>query len=243
MSSVKHKMQSKSLLSFSLLALGLSVGTGCVELGLRAADYHLQIDPAEFQTTVDNPYFPLVPGTTMTFIEKSGGETKENKFAVTHDTKMIMGVKCVVVHDTLTQDGVLKEDTLDWFAQDKDGSVWYFGEATKEFKAGGRESTEGSWEAGIKGALPGIVMPAKPQPGKPYRQEYSRGEAEDMGQVVALDESVTVPAGSYKGCVRTKEWSMVESGSEKKWYAKGIGFIKSESTAGEVSELVSVSRE
>jgi hypothetical protein len=231
------------ILKVSLLGLALAAVEGCVALGLRAADYHPQIDPADFHATVDNPYFPLVPGTTMTYIEKAGGETSENKFAVTHDTKTIMGVKCVVVHDTVTQGGILKEDTFDWFTQDKRGTVWYFGEATKEFKAGGQVSTEGSWEAGVNGAFPGIVMAARPKLGEPYRQEYSRGEAEDMGQVVALDDAVTVPFGSSKGCVRTKEWSMLDSGSEKKWYAKGVGFIKSESTAGDVSELASVARE
>jgi len=235
---LRRKVQLAGILALSLLA-----GAGCVSLGLRAADYHPQIVPADFQATVDNPYFPLVPGTTFTYINKEKGERSENKFVVTRDTKMIMGVKCVVVHDTMMQDGVLKEDTFDWFAQDKQGTVWYFGEATREFKAGGGQSTEGSWEAGVNGALPGIVMPGQPKPGDPYRQEYSKDEAEDMGQIVTLDDSVTVPFGSFKECLRTKEWSMLESGTEKKWYAKGVGFIRSESTGGEVSELVSVTHE
>ena len=153
-----------------------------------------------------------------------------------------MGVKCVVVHDTVTLDGKMVEDTLDWYAQDKQGAVWYFGEATKEFKSGGRTSTEGSWEGGVKGAQPGIVMPAAPKPGDPYRQEFLSGEAEDMGQVVTTNETVTVPAGTYKNCVKTKDWSMLESGSEFKWYAKGIGFVRSESTVGEVVTLTSVTQ-
>jgi len=203
-------------------------------------DYHPGIVPANFTHVVTNPYFPLVPGTTHTFVEKEGRETRENKVIVTSDTKKIMGVKCVVVHDTVTQNGKLVEDTLDWYAQDKQGAVWYFGEASKEFKSGGRISTEGSWEGGVNGAQPGIQMPAVPKPGAPYRQEYSAGSAEDMGQVVAVGETVTVPAGTYKDCVKTRDWSMLESGSEHKWYAKGIGFVRSETTVGEVVVLTSV---
>jgi len=153
-----------------------------------------------------------------------------------------MGVTCVVVHDQLTQQGVLKEETLDWYAQDKQGNVWYFGEATKEFRAHGKVSTEGSWEAGVEGSQPGIIMKGQPVAGEPYRQEYDKGEAEDMGQVVAVDDSVTVPFGSFTGCVRTREWSMLEPGTEKKWYAKGIGVVRTESTTKEVSTLVSVTR-
>jgi hypothetical protein len=227
----------------SLLALVLAATAGCTAMGVRDTAYNPQIDPANFQTTVDNPYNPLVPGTTLKYIEKAQGETSDNIIIVTHDTKMIMGVKCVVVHDTVLKGGRLAEDTYDWFAQDKQGSVWYFGEATREISPGGRVSTEGSWEAGVNGAQPGIIMPGQPKPGEPYRQEYSHGHAEDMGQVVAVDDTVTVPAGTYTGCVRTKEWSMLEAGSEKKWYAKGVGCVRTESTAGETAELISVAHE
>ena len=221
--------------------LALCTAAGCVALGLRTDPYHPHVDPADFGTRVDNPYFPLVPGTTVKFIEKSPEGTMENEIEVTHDTKMIMGVQCVVVHDVVSQNGVLKEDTYDWYAQDKAGTVWYFGEATKEFKPGGRVSTEGSWEAGVNGQ-PGIIMPANPQVGEPYRQEYSPGNAEDMGQVVGVNDSVTVPYGTFTGCVKTEDWSMLEAGSENKWYAKGLGVVRAESTAGEVAVLVSVTR-
>ena len=203
--------------------------------------YHPTIDPANFTHVVNNPYFPLVPGTVFTILEKEGREVRENKVEVTHDTKTIMGVKCVVVHDTVTMGGKPVEDTLDWYAQDKSGAVWYFGEATKEFKPGGRVSTEGSWEAGVNGQ-PGIIMPAHPKVGEPYRQEYSPNNAEDMGQVVSVDEKVTVPAGTYSGCVKTKDWSLLESGHEHKWFAKGVGFVRSESSGGEVATLISVSQ-
>ena len=204
--------------------------------------YKPVIDPANFQAKVDNPYFPLVPGTTLKYEEKAGGETDENEVTVTSDTKVIMGVKCVVVHDIVREKGAVKEDTYDWYAQDKQGSVWYFGEQTKEFKAGGRVSHEGSWEGGVKGAQPGIIMPGDPKPGKPYRQEYSPNTAEDMGQVVATNESVTVPAGTFNGCVKTKDWSLLESGNEYKWYAKGVGVVQAKTTKGEVEGLLSIKR-
>ncbi len=198
------------------------------------------IIPADFTHVVDNPYFPLVPGTTFTFVEKVGRETRENKTTVTHDTKTILGVKCVVVRDTVTLNGVVLEDTFDWYAQDKQGTVWYFGEASKEFKLGGRISTAGSWEAGIKGAQPGIVMPAHPQVGQRYRQEYAANEAEDIGRITALNETVTVATNTFNDCVRTREWSMLESGNSTKWYAKGVGLVRAECTSGEISTLISV---
>jgi uncharacterized protein DUF3108 len=204
--------------------------------------YKPVIDPANFQSKVDNPYFPLVPGTILKYQEKGGGETSDKDITVTSETKEILGVKCVVVHDVVTQKGAVREDTYDWYAQDKQGTVWYFGEATREFKAGGRVSQQGSWEAGVKGAQPGIVMPGDPKPGKPYRQEYSPSMAEDMGQVVATDETVTVTAGTFNGCVKIREWSMLESGNEYQWYAKGIGVVRTQNTARETSTLISITR-
>ena len=226
----------------TLLALATAVAIAAEKkAGEAAGAYHPTIIPADFTNVVDNPYFPLVPGTTFTFVEKEGREKRENKVTVTHDTKMVMGVKCVVVHDTVSLDGVLLEETFDWYAQDKQGAVWYFGEATKEFKSGGRVSTAGSWEAGVNGQ-PGIIMPANPKPGQPYRQEYSPKNAEDMGQIVAVGESVTVPHGTFKDCVKTKDWSLLESGHEHKWYAKGVGVVRTESSSGEVSTLISVTK-
>ena len=213
-----------------------------VSTAFAGKPYRLVIVPANFTHVVDNPYFPLVPGTTTTFIEKDGREKREIKVVVTHDTKMIMGVKCVVVHDTVMLDGKLVEDTYDWYAQDKEGTVWYFGEATREFKTGGRVITEGSWEAGVKDAQPGIVMPAHPRVGDRYRQEYAVNEAEDILQIAALDETITVPFATFRECVRTREWSMLESGTSTKWYAKGVGLVRDDSPGGEISTLVAMSR-
>ena len=217
-----------------LLAAGFTLFAG--------EPYRPVINPANFTHIVNNPWFPLMPGSTATYLEQIGREKRENKVTVTHDTKTIMGVKCVVVHDTVTLDGAIVEDTFDWYAQDKQGTVWYFGEATREFKTGGRVSTEGSWEAGVNGAQPGIAMPAHPRIGERYRQEYLLNVAEDIGQIVALDETITLPSGTYRGCVRTREWSMLESGASKKWYAKGTGLVRAESTDGEISTLISLTR-
>lgn len=201
-----------------------------------------KIDPANFQVVVDNPYFPLVPGTAYKYIEKLGKDTSENEVTVTHDTKVIMGVTCVVVHDIVKKKGIVKEETFDWYAQDKQGNVWYLGEATKEFKAHGKVITEGSWEAGVNGAEPGIIMKGQPEVGKPYRQEYYAGEAEDMGQIISVGDSTTVPFGSFSGCVKTKDWSMLEPGHEYKWYAKGVGCVRTESAEGEVTVLISMTK-
>ena len=223
------------------LFVSLAAGAACIALAFGKEAYAPKIDPANFQSKIDNPYFPLVPGTVFTYTETVEGETSENEVTVTHETKTLLGVKCVVVHDTLKTKGQMKEDTYDWYAQDKQGAVWYFGEDTKEFKEGGAVDTKGSWQAGING-MPGIMMPANPKPGEPYRQEYSPNNAEDMGQVVAVDEKVTVPAGTYSGCVKTLDWSLLEAGHENKWYAKGVGVVKATATGNEVETLISIKR-
>jgi hypothetical protein len=204
--------------------------------------YRPVINPADFQTRIDNRYFPLIPGTVRRYRETGGGETRETEITVTHELKQMMGVQCVAVHDVVTQNGALKEETWEWYAQDKRGNAWLFGEATQEYKPGGRISREGSWEAGVDGAQPGVIMPAEARPGAPYRRGYLAGKAEDMGQIMAVNESVTVPAGDFTGCLLTKEWSMLESGTERKWYARGIGMVRTEVTGGEVAVLVSIRR-
>lgn len=227
--------------SMPLLLAAFGLGSGA--LAARDTTYHPVIDPSEFSAKVDNPYFPLVPGTTYHFTEKSRFETTTTTLFVTHQTRRVMGVECVVVHDVSTIDGRVAEDTFDWYAQRKDGSVWYFGEETREISPGGQVSTLGSWEAGVGGAQPGLVMSAAPKPGAPYRQEYLAGVAEDMGQVVALGESVTGPTGTYRDTVKTRDWSMLEPGNEFKWYARGVGVVQETGTAGERVTLVSVERE
>ncbi|MDQ3911361.1 MAG: hypothetical protein M3305_06270 [Actinomycetota bacterium] len=166
----------------------------------------------------------LKPGTTFVYEAKQKEGTERNTVAVTHDTKRMMGVECVVVRDRVFLNGSLTEDTSDWYAQDNKGNVWYFGEATKELQNGKVETTQGSWEAGVDGAKPGIIMQADPKVGETYRQEYYKDKAEDMGKVLSLNESATVPDGSFDYLLMTKDWSPIDpaSGIEQKYYAPGI---------------------
>jgi hypothetical protein len=203
--------------------------------------YAPQINPSDFTTKVDNKYFPLKPGTTFVYQGKSGGNTERDVMTVTHSTKQIMGVKCVVVDDRVFSHGKLAEKTFDWYAQDKKGNVWYFGENTKEYK-NGKVSTEGSWEGGKDGAKPGIIMPAHPKVGQTYRQEYLKGVAEDMAKVLDLKGSVTVPYGSIKHALVTKEWSPLEPGVvAHKYYGAGVGDVKEVAVKGPHETLTLVS--
>jgi hypothetical protein len=162
---------------------------------------------------------------------EGGGERTE--IEVLTETRVVMGITATVVRDTVTEDGELIEDTYDWFAQDVDGNVWYLGEESVEYRAGAPVSTAGSWEAGVDGALPGIVMPAELVVGHAYRQEFYRGEAEDLAQVARIDESVTVPIGTYSDVVVITEWNPLESGVvEEKSYAAGIGMIMEKTVRG-----------
>jgi hypothetical protein len=183
--------------------------------------------PADFSSKIDNPLSPYPPGTIWS-LESA---TEIITITVLAETKKIMGVDCVVVQDTVKdpKTGDLIEDTYDWFAQNKDGSVWYFGEDTREYLGGKVASTHGSWEAGVNGALPGIVMPATPKattPPTPYRQEYLPCEAEDEAEVIAVNQSVTVTSGTYKGCIRTREFTRLEpTGAEYKTYCPDVGNV------------------
>ncbi len=151
---------------------------------------------------------------------ESDGEHERTEVLVTSDAKDILGVTCTVVSDRVWVDDELAEETLDWYAQDQAGNVWYFGEDSKEIEDGSVVSTKGSWEAGVDGAMPGIVMPAQPQTGASYRQEYYAGEAEDMAEVLSLDELMKVAFGSYQNCLKTKEWMPLEPDVvEHKYYA------------------------
>jgi hypothetical protein len=141
--------------------------------------------------------------------------------------RVVNGVSATEVWDRVYLDGELIEETYDWYAQDVDGNVWYLGEDTKEYENGVVKSTKGSWEWGVGGALPGIIMWADPSAylNEAYRQEFKEGVAEDWGKVIALNEAVTVPAGSFTGCVKTEDWNALESGREHKYYCSGYGVV------------------
>lgn len=187
--------------------------------------YSPTIDPKNFVPTVDNPYLPLVPGSSWSYEETEDGETLHVEVKVTDEGKIVMGVPVVVVSDVVSDaDGKPIEVTADWFAQDADGNVWYMGEATKEYAEDGSTSDKGSWEAGVDGAKPGIVMPAEPEVGKAYRQEYYRGEAEDLAEVVRRGDTEKVPAGTYADALVIREWNPLDPDVvEEKYYAPGVG--------------------
>lgn len=187
-----------------------------------------------------NPYFPLTPGLVKVF--ESGDETIT--VTVTEDVKVILGIDTIVVRDTVEEDGQLVEDTFDWYAQDIDGNVWYFGELSLNYEDGELTDLDGSWQSGVEDAQPGIIMKASPVEGEVYRQEYLLAEAEDMAQVHSTyDTTESVPAADCSaGCLITREFLPVEPDVEEfKYYAPGIGFIlatKPDSTERE--ELVEV---
>jgi hypothetical protein len=207
--------------------------------------YAPQIDPARFVTTVDNPYFPLVAGTRLVLVGTGDTAGELDTIEVLDDTRTVMGVECVVVRDEVSLDGEPVEVTLDWYAQDVDGNVWYFGEETAEYEGDTPVSTAGSWEAGVDGAQPGVIMPADPTVDVTYRQEFFRGEAEDVARVVELGkDDVMVALGSYDDVLVTEDWTPLEPRvREQKFYAPGIGLIMERQVEGgdagfELVELV-----
>jgi hypothetical protein len=178
---------------------------------------------------------PLKPGTTFKF---SGAERVV--VTVTAETKTILGVPTTVVRDKVFAHGALIEDTRDWYAQDRAGNVWYFGEQTAEYSDGKVVSRAGSWEAGVDGAQPGILMLADPKVGDLYRQEYLAGEAEDMAEITATDGgSIKVPFGTFDKILVTEEWTPLEPGvRERKTYVRGIGVVETREIKGGVGVTV-----
>jgi len=222
----------------------------CARLGPAA--YSPTIDPANFADAVgnplpiNNPLFPLTPGTTFVYEGQTAAGLEHDEFAVTHQTRKIVGVTCTEVHDTVTTAGELTEDTLDWFAQDKDGNVWYMGENSKQLAGGLIVGLEGSWTSGEDGAQPGIIMEAHPAVGDFYRQEFLLKDAEDVAEVNSLDESITLSNGTpYDHVLKTTETAPIEPDAlENKFYAPNVGnVLVVDVTAGERSELVQIKTE
>jgi hypothetical protein len=202
--------------------------------------YDPEIEPEDFVALIDHPYLPLVPGTQWTLEKHTPTEDEVIVITVTEETRMVLGVECTVVRDTVTSGSDFVEDTLDYFAQDEDGNVWYFGELSMEYENGELVSLDGSWEAGVDGAKPGIVMLAAPQAGETYRQEFFLGEAEDAATVLATDANAVVPFGAFVDCVQTDDFSPHSPDSEEnKYYAAGIGLVlEIDLVSGDRTELV-----
>jgi len=215
----------------------------CDRLGETA--YDPVINHSNFVARIDNPYFPLIPGTTFIYEGHTAQGFEHDEFAVTHNRRVILGVTCVEVRDTVTVDGELTEDTLDWFAQDREGNVWYFGENTHELEHGLITTIDGTFMAGVNGDKPGIVMKAHPVIGDFYRQEFSLANAEDFAETVSLTASVTVPAGSFHNCLKSKETTPLETDLlEYKFYAPGVGNVLTvDARTGDREALVQITHD
>jgi len=185
------------------------------------------LDPADFVALIDHPYWPMTPGSHWVYREigPGGGELQVD-ITVLAETKVILGITVTVIHDVVSRDGELIEDTFDWYAQDTAGNLWYLGEDTKEYRDGVVVSTGGSWQAGVDGAQAGIILPAEPRVGMTYRQEYYAGKAEDAAEILSLTERVEGPFGSFTDVLMTKDFTPLSPNLvEHKFYAKGIGVV------------------
>jgi hypothetical protein len=197
--------------------------------------------PGRFSTTIDNPYLPMKPGTRMVYRTTDGDEHGREVVRVTHRTRVVDGVTVRVVRDRAYVGGDLVEDTRDFYAQDRRGNVWYFGENTKTLENGTVTSTKGSWLAGVNRAMPGIVMEADPQVGDRYAQENAPGVAEDRAKVLSLDAHATVPYGSFDSLLKTRDFSPLEpSVVEHKKYLRGVGSILEKEVKGGQERLALV---
>jgi hypothetical protein len=192
-------------------------------------------DPKLFKHPVQNPFYPLTPGLVTRLRGTDGDEHFRQVVRVTVRTKTIAGVEATVVRDVLHRtDGTLAEATDDWYAADSSGNVWYFGEDTATYDAHGNlESREGSWEAGVDGAVAGLIMPANPRPSVAARMEFSKGVAEDQAWVVQRLASIVTPGGREHSVVRTLEWGRLEPKViSQKFYARGLGIVEEKDLAG-----------
>ena len=182
--------------------------------------------PRDFVSRVDNPYSPFVPG--MRWVYRGGTPQERERIVVEvlDRTKLIQGITATVVRDTVKVNGDLIEDTLDWYAQDRRGSVWYLGEDTREYEDGQVVSTEGSWEAGVDGAQAGVIMFERPRVGEPFRQEYYPGHAEDQATFLTLDTRVATEAGAFRRVRMTEDTTALDPAiTELKFYARGVGVV------------------
>ena len=235
------RTKATSTLAAILISLVLLPLTGCGSSNGGAAKSE---HSPEFTSKVDNPWFPLKPGTTYVYKGTKDGKPARDLYTVTHGTRTIDGAPTVVVSDLLFLDGRLAERTTDYYTQDEAGNVWYFGEDTAELDNHGKvKSREGTWHAGVDGAKPGIFMEAHPKVGHSYRQEFYKGHAEDHYEVLNLDASVQVPLGRFRHAQLTKEWTPLEPGVlDHKYYVRGVGEVAEKSVRGAKEEALLVER-
>jgi hypothetical protein len=239
-------MSKRPAMVLAALAVTVLISSGTWISNARGAgsSYAPVLDPANFVSVVDNPYFPLPVGRTLVYQGIKDGQTQVDTVTVTNQTKVILGITTTVVSDIATHDGTVLERTFDYYAQDKQGTVWYLGEDTVSFRANGKPDTSGSFQAGVGGAQPGIIMEANPQIPDAYRQEFLPGEAEDTAWVVQVGGTVTVPYGKLRNTLVTLEATRLEPGAyDQKIYAPGFGIVLEQALTGtpETASLVSVS--
>jgi hypothetical protein len=217
---------------------GSGKSSSASELAPIHGTYSPKIDPANFVSTIDNRYLPFKPGTGYHFAGVKGRTAQTDDEVVTHRTKTILGVKSTVVRDTVSEHGQVVERTFDYYAQDKQGNVWYMGELSLEKQHGRLVKASDSWLSGVRGGKPGIIMPGHPRVGDSYRQEYyPPGEALDEARVIGVDGSAKVPYGSFKRLLVTSERSPLEPQTEQKYYAPGLGEVKEAVVKGHHEEF------
>jgi hypothetical protein len=219
------------LLAFGVAALAAATGgdkpaAGEQNGGLPTGGAPVELDPEEFTTRIDNPYWPMRPGERRVYrVTDAEGLEQRSVVTVTGDTKRIAnGVTARVVYTAVSERGKLVEDNHAWYAQDDTGNVWYLGEDAREFENGKVATAKGSWEAGVDGAQPGVVMPARPKVGLAYREEHYEGVAEDRAEVFSRRERAEVPLGTFRRVLLIKETEGIERGLlDYKFYARGVG--------------------
>ncbi|WP_426561550.1 hypothetical protein ACPPVT_14890 [Angustibacter sp. McL0619] len=229
----------------TILTPGVAAASSCqLPVFGPGASYRPQIRPSDFSPDVTNPFFPLPVGRTYVYTGVKDGKRAVDLVLASARTRMVDGVRTRIVQDRLYLAGVLEERTADYYAQDRCGNVWYFGEDTAELDAHGQvTSTEGSFHAGVDGAQPGVFMQRRPQLGRWFRQEWYAGQAEDTFRAVARHVEVTVPFGSFHDALRTEERTALEPRVlDNKFYVQGIGVVSEASVTGprEVLRLVEI---
>jgi hypothetical protein len=213
-----------AVLALTACGGGGSKSTSSSASGLPQGTKPVKLDPADFTTNIDNPYWPMRPGSHWVYREAENGETQRVDVTVTNQTKTLAGIEARVVHDRVSRNGETLEDTYDWYAQDSAGNLWYLGEDTAEYENGKLKTKEGSWAAGVDGAEPGVVVPASPKQGMTYREEYYAGHAEDGAKVLGVNSQVQVPFGRFQNAMLTRNFSTIEpTVEEMKLYGKGVG--------------------
>ena len=239
-------MNRKALAGISALTIAVTAASLASMTAAAAShrhDYEPVLNPANFVRAITNPYFPLPVGRTLIYKGIKDGKTQVDRVHVTSDTRVLEGIRAVAVSDVATHSGKLLEKTTDWYAQDKQGNVWYMGERTAHYGPGGRIDRSGSWLAGVHDGEPGIVMKANPQVPDAYRQEFLAGQAEDTAWIVNRGGSFSLRFKVAHNVLTSLEFTRLEPHVlDKKIYAPGLGIIVERAVLGpkETATLVSV---